>query len=144
MRAGSRIACLAAIVLLAGACNFFDSASAPKCEPAQIAPAEGDVLDNGCFDRSDELQWDFSWARCDDADRYHLYVIGPGAAIPIIDDRDVPRTTYEYRSAGFIAEHNRVGWTWKVRAHARGGYGPWSPNRTFDVEPRDTDCPDVR
>lgn len=141
---GTRSVCLVLAVLLTGACDIFESTSAPTCEPEQLTPEEGDVLDNGCFDRSDEIRWEFSWAPCDDAQRYHLYVIGPGATFPVVDDRSVRETTHVHRSSGFVAEQNRLGWSWKVRANVRGQYGPWSPSRTFDVEPRDTDCPELR
>jgi len=34
----------------------------------------------------------------------------------------------------------RFGWIWKVRAKINGSWADWSPERTFDVEPLNTDC----
>lgn len=141
LRSG-KIAVACVITILASGCDLFDSSDpTSNCEPEQIMPAEGAVLDNGCFDQSDGIRWEFSWAPCDEADSFHLYVIGPSAITPVVDRRGVQGTAYTHVANAWIADAARLGWTWRVRARIRGELGPWSPERTFDVEPRDTDCP---
>jgi hypothetical protein len=39
-----------------------------------------------------------------------------------------------------MTNENRFDWRWKVRTMVNGAWGPWSTERTFDVEPLDTDC----
>jgi hypothetical protein len=107
--------------------------------PDLVSPAAGAVLDNGCSDFSDPIVRDFEWTSVPGADMYHLYVKGKNAISPVID-ADVAGTSYHDEVAAYVIESNRFGWTWKVRAKARGVWGPWSESRLFDVEPLNTDC----
>jgi len=61
---------------------------------------------------------------------------------PVIDRSDLT-ASYFHREAwgGYVADQNRFGWTWKVRAEVGGIWGAWSEIRTFDVEPVNTDPP---
>jgi len=113
------------------------------CKPTLIAPGEGAVLDNGRTDSLDDIIWDFDWSDCEGATQYHLFVKYPGAGIsPVIDDDTIKDSSYHSVSPGsYIAEQNRHGWTWKVRAKIGGQWGEWSETRTFDVEPLNTDPP---
>lgn len=109
------------------------------CVPEIVSPSEGATLDNGCTSRSDPITWEFEWLECPGAQNYDLFVIGSSATIPIIDDR-TPNTNYQFQSSGYIVDQNRLGWRWKVRAMQNDVWGEWTPERTFDIEPLDTDC----
>jgi ligand-binding sensor domain-containing protein len=113
------------------------------CVPALISPAPGAVMDNGRHDYQDSVIWDFDWADCPGATAYHLYVIGPTATIPTINSDTISSSSYHYVRITYIADENRLGWTWKVCAKVDGQWGPWSETRTFDVEPVDTDSPNI-
>ncbi len=47
------------------------------------------------------------------------------------------------RIGGGDVDKNRFGFTWKVRTQINREWGLWSPVRTFDVEPVDTDPPET-
>ena len=108
--------------------------------PALLDPPAGATLDNGCFDNSDPVSWSFDWAACPDANLYRILVQGRTATTPLID-QPTRSDQYHFTDSGWILDDNRLGWTWKVRAQFGGRMGPWSEEREFDVEPRDTDCP---
>jgi len=113
--------------------------SETACTPDLLYPPEGEVMDNGRSDHTDPEIWDFGWEPCEGATRYHLYVIGPTATIPMIDNSNLTIPSYTLRDYGYISNSNLQGWTWKVRAEVDGAWGPWSPTRTFSVEPVNTD-----
>lgn len=108
--------------------------------PRLLAPQSGANIDNGCQGGADEIAWDFQWTSCRGADRYHLFVIGSRATIPVVDNDRLSAASYEHRSRGFIAPGNDRDWMWRVRARIAGEWKDWSPTRTFDVEMIDTDC----
>jgi hypothetical protein len=112
------------------------------CVPSLISPEQGAIVDNGRIDRLDTTVWDFDWSDCQGATRYHLYVVGPHNVYPLIDDQAISDSSYhrdEPRS--YVADKNRLGWTWKVRARLGEQWGEWSETRTFDFEPVDSDPP---
>ncbi len=47
----------------------------------------------------------------------------------------VADTSYTKTQTGYIADQNRLGWSWKVRARIDGEWGEWSEAGWFDVEP---------
>lgn len=98
-------------------------------------------MDNGCADGSDEMVWPFSWSACPGATAYHLYVIGSEASVPIIDLENLTTSSYTDTSYSTVHNGNLLGWRWKVRALVNGAWGEWSTERTYDVEPLNTDCP---
>jgi hypothetical protein len=108
--------------------------------PRLLSPSAGAVMDNGCMDGRDGIAWDFHWSECRGADRYHLFVMGARATIPLIDDDRLAAAAYEYRAPGWIAPGNDRGWTWRLRARIGGEWRDWSANGTFDAEAVDTDC----
>jgi curved DNA-binding protein CbpA len=110
------------------------------CVPPLISPQEGAVLDNGSTDRQDDIIWNFDWTDCPGATQYHLYVIHSGSVIPVIDTIVTGSTYHDVSQGSYIADANRLNWTWKVRAQAGGQWGEWSATRTFDVEPVNTDA----
>jgi hypothetical protein len=112
--------------------------------PNLIAPENGALIDNGCSIKpeSDGASWKFEWEGVPQATRYHLYVISPEAQYPTINSSDITATSLLREDRGsYIADGNNKGWRWKVRAMVAGTWGEWSPERTFDVEPVNTDCP---
>lgn len=81
-----------------------------------------------------ETRWVFGWQACPGAKKYHLYVIGPGAQNPIIDNDAIESGPYPFEDRHY-GINKREGWTWKVRAYVDGQWGAWSEIRTFDVAP---------
>jgi hypothetical protein len=112
--------------------------------PNLIAPEIGAVLDNGCCinRESDGASWKFEWEGVPQATRYHLYVIGPETRYPVINCSDITATSsLREGRRNYIVDRYYKGWRWKVRAMVAGTWREWSPERTFDVEPLNTDCP---
>ena len=111
--------------------------------PSLGLPLDDATLDNGRFDRRDNIVWDFDWSDVPNAAKYHLYVIHNGASIPLIDDDEITEgSSYHYTGAGaYVDSANLLDWTWMVRAYINGAWGEWSEIRTFNVEPLDTDPP---
>lgn len=107
----------------------------PPLKVTLISPAEGAAFDNGCPGQTDPKSWDFSWGTITDASKYHLYVIGPGAIYPLIDNLNITDASYQFVSQGYVINQNRIGWTWRVRAFVNGVWREWSETRSFDVEP---------
>jgi hypothetical protein len=114
-----------------------------RVRPSPIAPVNGAIMDNGCTNRSNGITWTFRWTEpMLGVTRYHLYVFAPNSQNPAIDRSDITSTTYRDRSPGsYIAEQNRRGWRWRVRALLNNQFWTdWSDESSFDVEPLNTDC----
>lgn len=110
--------------------------------PVLLQPQPNAMLDNGCVDRSDPTEWDFDWSDIPGAAEYQLFVMGRVAKYPVIDRLDLHGSEYRHVSPhSYIVERHATGWRWKVRAHMKDGtWTPWSEERSFDVEPVNTDC----
>ena len=120
--------------------SIWDGGTDPTtCIPVLQSPAEGAVMDNGRIDHTDPVVWDFDWSDCPDADRYHLYVVAPGATVPLINVHSSQSSSYRHHSSMYVRNDWLAGWRWQVRAEVDGEWGKWSGIRTFDVEPPDTD-----
>jgi uncharacterized protein (TIGR02145 family) len=104
------------------------------CTPDLNSPAEGAMLDNGCFDQTDEINWHFDWSSCPNATQYSLYVKGEKALNPVIDVITA-ETEYESSGIGYIMDSYYLNWSWKVMAYVNGEWGEWSEERGFVVEP---------
>jgi hypothetical protein len=114
-----------------------------RVRPTPIAPASRAVMDNGCANRSNGITWTFRWTEpILGVTRYHLYVVGANAQNPVINQTDITSAVYTSRSPGsYIAEQNRRGWRWRVRALLNNQFWTdWSDESSFDVEPLNTDC----
>jgi hypothetical protein len=136
----TRIGLVLFLLIVLNACGNGDDWEI-VCIPALIAPTEGEVLDNGCSDFSDMITWHFDWSDCVGAENYHLHVIGSTAIIPAINAPALTSSELTSETPGsYIADVHRFGWKWRVRAKVNGIWGNWTPERTFDVEPLDTDC----
>lgn len=110
-----------------------------SCIPELLSPANNAVMDNGCSNGSDQASWFFDWNDCPNATSYNLYVTYP-SAFPVINITTT-ESQFSFPNGGYIIDNNLLDRTWKVRALIDGVWGEWSPERTFDVEPLNTDCP---
>ena len=108
------------------------------CVPALAMPGDNAVLPQRVADEKFALNWTFTWKACPEATKYHLFVIGPTASNPIVNEDSLTSAAYRFqRSHGQISKSKAQGWTWKVRAYADGQWGNWSEERKFSVtEPR--------
>lgn len=109
------------------------------CIPDLITPTDNAILDNGCFDQSDLITWYFDWADCIGASKYNLYVKNVNAPNPVLDV-ETSYSEYLHSAISYIIEGNFYDWKWKVRSFKDGNWGEWSEERTFSVEPLNTDC----
>ena len=92
--------------------------STSACALALVTPAAGEILDNGCRDRSDLLSWSFAWSGCPEDQGYHLYVMQATALYPAIDRADLRDPSYTHAVQAFT--FSTTGWTWKVRRKVAG------------------------
>lgn len=134
------------VYLYGGLASAFESVANPwqpepgLCTPILLYPEESDIMDNGRTDWKDDIIWDFDWTDCENATKYQLYVVGPGASYPTYSI-EVTDSEFHDVSAGYIPSSKRLGWAWRIRAMVSGEWGPWSKIGYFDVEPADTDAP---
>jgi hypothetical protein len=113
--------------------------SAPPI-PTLISPLNNALMDNNCQGNTEAIQWNFSWTSVTGATKYQIYVIHTGAANPVIDEI-VSTTSYYFGPSGWIPNENLSGWTWRVRAgNDSNVWSNWSTERSFVVEPLNTDC----
>lgn len=108
--------------------------------PQLISPQEGAILDNGRTDGQDYKIWDFDWSDIYGATKYNLYVKHTGSQFPMIDE-ETDFSSFHREDSGYIADRNRFNWKWRVRFYANGRWCDWSEERSFDVEPVNTDPP---
>ena len=111
------------------------------CVPSLQSPQTGAVVDNGCSGFADLKTWEFSWSACPNVESYHLFVQHAAASRLTIDDPSLTSTTFRQESRSYVLNDNRLDWRWRVRSRQQGVWGDWTPERTFNVEPLDTDCP---
>ena len=107
-----------------------------------VAPTNGAVLDNNCANSDDMSEWFFDWEDFPHYAKYHLYVIGPNAIYPVINERNILKSEYKFILRGYISGHHTYNWTWKVRAYVvdSNGWTLWSETRYFDVLPQEEVC----
>jgi hypothetical protein len=110
------------------------------CVPRLLAPNERAILDNGCTNGANGILWEFDWSDCAGAASYQVYVRQRSAQEPLFDRPELTSSSFTVLESRIIPEESRLGWFWRVRANVNGVWGGWSPERTFDVEPANTDC----
>lgn len=110
------------------------------CVPRLLSPDEGATLDNGCTNGQNGTLWEFDWSDCPDAEVYELYLELRGSVGPF-NHPGLTESEYAALENRVVFEEARFGWIWKVRAKINDIWSDWSPERSFDVEPIDTDCP---
>jgi hypothetical protein len=109
--------------------------------PDLITPANGEVMDNGCRDRSDGIKWDFDWSDVPGASAYYIKV-WKNPALPVVNQTNVTTSDYTHdRPKSYIINSNLTGWRWRVRAKVGGVWGRWSKLGFFRAERLNTDCP---
>ncbi len=107
--------------------------------PALLSPDKDEILDNGCWDKSNPIIWDFDWNDVSDAEQYHIYVKGLNAIYPAVDTY-VTNSQYQYLcDRCYITPYNSKNWNWKVRAKVKGEWTDWS-TLPFEAEEINTDC----
>ncbi len=113
-----------------------NSSTPSTCVPSLVSPKPSAILQNGRSDRSAMHFWEFDWSDCPGATAYHLFIKGPGTTFSLADDDTlkVARAGYGFTN-GYVPEHRRRGWMWRVRAKVNDQWGEWSELRTFDVAP---------
>lgn len=126
------------VTAVMSACDGVADPSDPTI-PELIAPAQGAILDNGCLDQSDAIIWDFDWSDVQHATEYYLVVSGPNAIYPLID-RVAGESGFHYEQVAYIIPRHQPGWRWRVRARIGEDWMEWTEERTFDVEPLNSDC----
>lgn len=111
-------------------------------QPVHLSPPLGAVLDNGCSTPPpyDNIVRNFEWSSVPAATAYNLYVIGPTASVPTINVVQPGTQHHSVTTSAYVAPPNAIGWRWKVRAMVGGVWGPYSAERTFNVEMVNTDC----
>jgi len=115
--------------------------------PTLLAPAEGAVVPQP-YQQANVFLWSEPAGRRRVLE-YQLHVLGPNSTLPAINVR-VPGLRYRDRRerCTYVADVNRAGWTWKVRAHfTDGAKSPWSDERSFSYAAMDSgkycrECPD--
>ncbi len=133
----------ALIITLCCLINFFSTniyADNLLCTPALLTPVAGEEMDNGCDAEANPITWNFDWADCAGATQYHLYVKKTTAAIPVVDNQTITASEFTYESFGHITNASLSDWRWRVRAYVGGAWQDWTPERSFDVEPLNSDC----
>jgi serine/threonine protein kinase/tetratricopeptide (TPR) repeat protein len=105
--------------------------------PTPGKPAGGATLDNGTLDQSKLKVWEFDWSEVAGATQYHLYVIYPTAALPVINNSTLTSSSFRFERAAYVGVQYLRGWRWKVRALVQGVWTDWGEERTFDVAPLD-------
>lgn len=105
-----------------------------------LAPENNDVLDNGCLDDIDLIEWDFDWSDVSRVQYYNLYVKSVLAQNPLINDLTIPgiQSSYHYTGRGRIPFPSD--WFWRVRAFVDGEWSEWSEERYFTCEDPDILC----
>jgi hypothetical protein len=94
----------------------------------------------GCSNMSNLIIWNFDWTDVAGASNYYLVVYRVGSYFNTIDTY-VYGSQFTYSQILTIQESFRYNLRWKVRAWINGSWSDWSPERSFSVEPVNTDCP---
>jgi hypothetical protein len=98
--------------------------------PVLISPEPGEVLPQPYAG-----EWIFHWEGVPDARMYQITVLGPQAALFLVNTATTSTSYIIPRGSGYICDI--FGWRWSVRAQGPDGqWGKWSEERLFDVEPR--------
>ncbi len=106
-------------------------------EPLESLPRLLEPAPDATLPQREIGAWRFDWEDDPAAKGYELVVLGPAAVFPIVN---TVTTSSEYvvpARDGYIADHNLLGWSWRVRSqYLNGTWGPWSRVRRFNVSPR--------
>lgn len=109
------------------------------CVPTITTPVEGGLMDNGCSDFSNPLEWNFQWTACSGATKYNVRAKRVSAGNYNLH-KSTTTNSYHGSENSYIANHNRLNWECEVQAYINGVWGDWSEKVIFDFEPLNTDC----
>jgi len=108
------------------------AAESLEAEPRLLEP-----IGDATLPQPEVAEWRFDWEDTPGAQAYEIVVLGSSAIFPMAQTLT---TTSDYvleMRSSYIADHNLLGWSWRVRAQYRSGaWGPWSRVRRFNVMPR--------
>ncbi len=116
--------------------------------PTLLSPADRSVMDNGCVASApaweDPIIWEFTWSLVESATKYQISIRNRYESI-IQRTVTTPGLTYICpKNSDEIpqCDINDVDtqWRWRVRAGNDAGWGKWSTEREFTVEPLEIDC----
>ena len=113
-----------------------DAGGAPPIGvPTPRTPVPGAVLDNGRTDGRDGVVWDFAWNERPGATDYDVEVARAGAGFGSLVANGIAGSPHRHVSCGGdFPDVNRLGWSWRVRAHSGARFGAWSGALPFDIE----------
>jgi len=67
---------------------------------------------------------------------YEIYVTKVGAPIPLVDTFAATTDFTEMECDAYVADQNRQGWQWRVRAKdGQGQFSDWTPWGSFEFSP---------
>jgi hypothetical protein len=109
-----------------------------------LSPIDGEIVDNGCADGSNGIDWYFDWTDNPEANKYYIEVFEDRLFMPnltIIQD-SVSESSYHYQNGGVYANSfNVYGLVWIIREKVGGKWQGYTDRGYFSVEPVNTDCP---
>ena len=104
-----------------------------------LLPEAHEIMDNGCYPVLNDINWRFTWTAIPGATSYQIHVMHEGSLKPVAND-ETADNFWNNSQQGFILPENTQNWKWKVRAFKDGQWCEWSVERTYTVEPLNTDC----
>lgn len=119
-----------ALVLFAQACGG-GSASSPSTVgvPVPLAPGPGVNASSACTGDA----WVFIWTDIG-AKSYQLQVTSPSGTV-FVDREGIESSTFSWPQAPILVEAGSAGWRFRVRGRGPDGYGAWSAEALFGVDP---------
>ncbi|MDX2128976.1 MAG: jacalin-like lectin [Chloroherpetonaceae bacterium] len=112
----------------------------PVPSPAitSLFPLANSVLDNGCNNREDPMDWFFQWNPTDNAAIYHFEVYREGEP-PTISETKLHSNFFSFNTTGFVDNQKLSNWHWRVRAQINGSWSAWV-DHPFSLEGNNNDC----
>ncbi len=118
---------------------------------AQVPLVGGPILiepqSNSTLPQPGDGEWRFDWEDVPGSERYEIVILGPHASTPLARvitskseitlGKRLPGSDVDRSKAGYIADHNLRGWSWRVRAKLIDGtWGAWSREKRFNIQIR--------
>ena len=112
-------------------------APVPAPVTAGVGPRLLEPIADATLPQPEAENWHFDWEDIPYAKSYELVVLGPSAVFPLVRAITTDSEYVYDPDSGYIADHNLLDWSWRVRAQNRNGkWGPWSRIRRFNVMAR--------
>ena len=107
-----------------------------------LSPINGEIVDNGCDDGSNGIDWYFDWTDDPEADKYYIRVFQEVMPFLTIIEDSVSESSYHYQNNGFYTNPFQwYGLVWIIREKVEGKWQGYTDRGYFWVEPVNTDCP---